>query len=749
MRNSFIMNDNWQFEMKGEHFDYDPNKWQTVNLPHTWNNIDGQDGGNDYIRGTAQYVKSFNTSQFDITDSSKDIYLEFRGASMSAKVFVNDKQVEKHHGGFSTFRCDITDFIKEGDNKIAVLVDNSENTTVYPQRADFTFYGGIYRDVYLVVADKNHFDMNYYGSNGIKITPQVNEKNAKVTCEAWVTGGDAVVFSISAGEGECFRSKAAVSNGYAKTEINIDNCHLWNGIDDPFCYDVDAQLEFNNEVVDNVNTIIGFRSFFVDPRKGFFLNGKSYPLRGVSRHQDRLGVGNSINLNMQKEDIEIIKEIGANTIRLAHYQHSQEFYELCDKNGIVVWAEIPYITNHMDEGYDNTISQMTELIVQCYHHPSIVCWGLSNEITVGGKITDNLLKNHNDLNLLAHRLDSTRFTTMAHAFMLDIDEPIVRLADVCSYNLYFGWYLGELEQNESFFDEYHSKYPDAAIGFSEYGADANPELHSSRPVKNDYTEEYQCIYHEHILKCINDRPYLWATHVWNMFDFAADGREEGGKKGQNQKGLVTFDRAIKKDAFYLYKASWNKREKFVHLCGHRYIDRCEDKTPIKVYSNMPAVTLFVDDKEFETKTGDVVFDFEVPISGIHKIEAKAGMCSDVIKIKKVDSPNKSYFLEEAEPVINWFDKDDIKQGFYSIKDTLGTLKENSDTKAIVDEMMNKMIASRGDVAKSANNNAGLQKMLDKIPLESLIKQAGKAVPEEMVKQLNASLQQISKKSGNS
>ena len=440
----------------------------------------------------------------------------------------------------------------------------------------------------------------------------------------------------------------------------------------------------------------------------------------------------------------IIRELGANTLRLAHYQHAQDFYDLCDENGIIVWAEIPYISKHMTNGKQNALNQMHELITQCYNHPSIVCWGLSNEITASGTVTKELLQDHRDLNELCHELDPTRPTVMAHAFMLEKDSPLIPIADIASYNLYFGWYLGELTQNEQFFDEYHALYPDRVIGFSEYGADANTAFHSSQPEKGDYTEEYQCVYHEHILKLIEERPWLWATHVWNLFDFAADGRDEGGKKGENQKGLVEFDHKIKKDAFYLYKAAWSK-EPFVHLCGKRYSDRAEEKTQIKVYSNHESVTLTVDGKEVETKTGSRVFTFEIPLTGEHRIEAVSGDCRDSMTLRRVSEPNPAYLFRK-QAVINWFDAADYDPSCYSIKDTMGALSQNPQTAAILRRMMERMTASRGDVAKAANNNANLQKMMAGLSLESLIKQAGDSVPGEMIRSLNAALQKIKKES---
>ena len=328
--------------------------------------------------------------------------------------------------------------------------------------------------------------------------------------------------------------------------------------------------------------------------------------------------------------------------------------------------------------------------------------------------------------------------------MLEKDSPLIPIADIASYNLYFGWYLGELTQNEQFFDEYHALYPDRVIGFSEYGADANTAFHSSQPEKGDYTEEYQCVYHEHILKLIEERPWLWATHVWNLFDFAADGRDEGGKKGENQKGLVEFDHKIKKDVFYLYKAAWSK-EPFVHLCGKRYSDRAEEKTQIKVYSNHESVTLTVDGKEVETKTGSRVFTFEIPLTGEHRIEAVSGDCRDSMTLRRVSEPNPAYLFRK-QAVINWFDAADYDPSCYSIKDTMGALSQNPQTAAILRRMMERMTASRGDVAKAANNNANLQKMMAGLSLESLIKQAGDSVPGEMIRSLNAALQKIKKES---
>lgn len=733
MRNIVSFNDNWKFiKNAADEVEAAKGEGESIALPHTWNAVDGQDGGNDYHRGTCWYVKKFAKPEKNETDKA---YLEFCGAAMTAEIYLNGEKISRHEGGYSTFRVEITERLEE-ENTLVVSVDNSNNTTVYPQTADFTFYGGLYRDVNLIIVPETHFDLAYCGSQGIKVTPVVNleEKKAVVTVEAWVCGdADMVTFEVNQE-----KINASLEAGRAKAEFVIENVHLWDGVDDPYLYTAKAFME-NGDIV---STRFGCRKYYIDPQKGFFLNGHPYLLRGVSRHQDFKGVGNALTIEHHKKDMEIIKEIGATTLRLAHYQHAQEFYDLCDENGLIVWAEIPYITMHMKNGRANTLSQMEELVVQNYNHPSIICWGLSNEITAASAVDDDLLENHRLLNNLCHRLDSTRLTTMANVFMLETDSPILEIPDINSYNLYFGWYLGELEQNDEFFDEYHEKYPDRVIGFSEYGADANPQYQAAVPEKGDYTESYQAVYHEHILQMIEKRPWLWATHVWNLFDFAADGRDEGGKHGENQKGLVTIDRKTKKDAFYLYKAAWNKKEPFVHLCGKRYVDRTEDVTEVKVYSNQSKITLVVDGKEFETQTGKTIFKFNVPISGEHKITAIADSCTDSITVKKVEEENQDYIFIKRSPVTNWFDADELDPECFSINDKLAEIKANPKAGAIIDEMMAKGASDRGDVADAVKDNPGLQRMMGRMTLISLLKQSG--ADDESIKQVNRILQGIKK-----
>ncbi len=732
MREVLNFNDNWYFSKTADVPGALPTDWESVLLPHTWNAVDGQDGGNDYWRGTAMYCKSFAAPG---NMEGKCAVLEFRGVAMTADIYLNGQKIAHHEGGYSAFRIDVTALLRR-ENLLCAAVDNSDNGFVYPQKADFTFYGGIIRDVNLILVPENHFELVKDAMPGIKVTPVVDleKKTAAVTVETITVGEGSVTVTVN---GE---SKSVPSvNGCAKAEFVIHDVHLWDGLKDPYLYT--AEAEFGG---DTVSARFGCRKFEIDAQKGFLLNGRCYPLRGVAAHQDHKGTGSTAVREKIAEDIDLILEIGANTVRLAHYQHPQAMYDLCDEKGIIVWAEIPYISLHMKNGRANTLSQMEEMVAQNYNHPSIAVWGLSNEITAASAVNEELLENHRALNALAHKLDATRSTTMANVFMLETTSPILDIPDVNSYNLYFGWYLGELDQNEDFFDTFHAKFPNKPIGLAEYGADANPAFQSAAPEKGDYTETYQCVYHEHMAKIIAERPWLWATHVWNMFDFGADGRDEGGKHGENQKGLVTFDRKIKKDAFYLYKAYWS-REPFVHLCGSRYVDRTEAETEIKVYSNLPEVSLFVDGKCVETKKAEKIFTFTVAISGTHTVEARAEGCSDTITVCKVDAPNAAYSMPNRQEVNNWFDGE-LDESCWSVKDNMSAAMAHPKAGAVMKQIMDKAAASRGDVATATKDNPALvamiQQAMKRMTIEGLLKQAG-ADPES-IKQLNRILQTISK-----
>ncbi len=746
MRNIINLNAKWAFSKEATEVPSQVDKkWNFVNLPHSWNAIDGQDGDSDYYRGTAYYAKKVLKS--DLPEAAK-YYLEIRGANSSADVYVNGKHLAHHDGGYSTWRVDVTEGL-QADALVVIAVDNAPNQTVYPQVADFTFYGGLYRDVNLIAVPESHFDLDYYGGPGIAVTPVIEGSDANVKIETWVTNGKL---------GQTLRYTVTDQQGnvIASTEVNdtcaqltIPNVHRWHGRKDPYLYTASVELVEDGNVLDNVSARFGCRTFEIHPDNGFILNGEEYPLRGVSRHQDRWGYGNALLPEHHEEDMDLICEVGATTIRLAHYQHDQYFYDLCDERGMVVWAEIPYISQHMPTGRENTISQMKELVTQNYNHPSIVVWGLSNEISMKGDRDPDLLENHRILNDLCHEMDKTRLTTMAVVSPCPIDSPYVQIPDTVSYNHYFGWYGGETNMNGPWFDKFHKTHPKLPIGCSEYGCEAL-NWHTSNPKQGDYTEEYQAYYHEELIKQFFCRKYLWATHVWNMFDFGADTRNEGGENGQNHKGLVTFDRKYKKDSFYAYKA-WLSDEPFVHLCGKRYIDRVEDVTKVTVYSNQPAVELFANGVSLGVKeAADHFFYFDVPNVGETHLVAVAGDLKDEGNIRKVEVFNEAYRLREKTAILNWFDITEV-EGHLSLNDKMSDIMATLQGKLLLGGLLMKLMPKNksGNMeAMGFEMNEAMMSMLGGFTILRLLGMAGGMLGIEMSKEelldMNAKLNKIKK-----
>jgi len=634
--------------MNGWHFTGFDGARTPVQLPHTWNALDGQDGGNDYRRGTCVYDNVFSRPDYS---ENERVYLQFHGINASAEIILNGETVCIHHGGYSTFRVDVTDRLLD-ENTIVIKADNSVNTTVYPQKADFTFYGGIYRDIEILTVSARHFDLDYFGGPGIKYTTDVDGTNGYINVDTYLNKeaentGCTVKITLTDADG----NTAAQADGSQAT-LFVENVHLWDGLADPYLYKLTATLYCDGTVVDEISCSCGVRTFEFSVVDGFYLNGRRYPLHGVSRHQDWKGIGNAIDTEKMEQDMALIQEVGANTIRLAHYQHSQYFYDLCDRIGMIVWAEIPYISEHMPDGRENTISQMKELIVQNYNHPSIVMWGVSNEITISGRQhRKDMLDNHHVLNELCHEIDPTRPTTLACYAMCTPFNPVSRITDLVGWNLYLGWYVPFLWLNDLWVKFYKFMYPEQRLCFSEYGAEGMPNLHSGKPLRGDHTEEYQAIYHEYMLKFFDRNPQIWANYVWNMFDFAADARDQGGEAGMNHKGLVTFDREIKKDSFYLYKAWWND-EPMVHIAGKRYEYRPEATTTITVYSNQPQVSLYNNGKLIETKQADKVFKFSVSMEAENRIEAVAGSLTDSAVIYKTETPKPEYKVKKGKSR-NW------------------------------------------------------------------------------------------------
>ncbi len=747
----FTWNDAWLFtkdaaKVSEEHSALNLSDWEGVTLPHTWNAKDGQDGGNDYYRGTCFYTKRLALKE---CRGAEQVYIEFEGANSSADVYVNGTLAVHHDGGYSTFRANITELLKD-ENEILVAVDNAPNDRVYPQMADFTFYGGIYRNVNVICVPKAHFDLDFFGGPGIQVTPKVEDDAARVEVIGYfsgLTGNETVRYVVK--DGDAIICEAEVSATDGKAELFIENVHLWNGRKDPHLYTLEAVLADDGKELDTRCVRFGCRSFEIDPERGFILNGAEYPLRGVSRHQDRKDIGNALLPEHHREDAELIYEVGATTIRLAHYQHAQYFYDLCDELGFVLWAEIPYISQHMPNGRENTISQMKELIAQNYNHPSIFVWGLSNEITMKGVQDPDLLENHRILNDLCHDWDKTRRTTMAIVSMCPIDSDYVKIPDTVSWNHYFGWYGGDTSMNGPWMDNFHAKHPTIPVGMSEYGCEAL-NWHNSNPEQGDYSEEYQAYYHEELIKQLFARKYLWATHVWNMFDFAADSRAEGGEDGMNHKGLMTFDRTYKKDAFYAYKA-WLSDEPFVHICGKRYVDRVEDVTRVTVYSNQPEVELFANGKSLGKQTSEMhFFYFNVPNVGTTELTAKAGSCEDTSKLVKVEKFNDAYRMVETGDVLNWFEIT-APEGYFSINDKAGEVLATGRGKLLFLGLMKDAMKGRKTMADPTRMLEGKEMMgfLAGFTVKRLLSMMGtmgaKPLTKEQMLDLNRKLNKIKKK----
>ena len=753
MRKIINLNDNWQFIQKDVGLpQFMPTDWQTVNLPHTWNAVDGHDGNGSYDRGNYWYAKTFATPTQAFGGSK--VFVEVLAAGQQATVYVNGKKITYHEGGYSIFRADITDLCKEDEENLLVIACSNEyKDSVYPQSADFTFYGGLYRGVNIICTTLAHFDLEYYGGPGIKVMPYPCDGGANFEIESFVKEADenfTVLYSILDADGNEVASACRPADS-AKVSVFVPDTTNWD-IDNPYLYTVTAKLQRRNETFDEVTVKTGVRSFSCDPNKGFIINGVETPLRGVSRHQDQLYKGNALTREDHYEDARIIKDLGANTIRLAHYQHSQDFYDACDELGFIIWAEIPFISvfNKDPEAHQNCISQLKELIIQNYNHPSICFWGISNEILIGG-ISEKLVENHKELNALAKELDPSRLTTIAHVSMTPVDSPMHEITDVISYNHYFGWYGGKMEDNGPWMDMFHEKHPDLCLGLSEYGCEGIITYHGPNPACKDYSEEYQALYHEHMAKVLNDRPWIWSSHVWNMFDFGCAARDEGGVKGRNNKGLVTMDRKTKKDSYFIYKAYWNA-EPMVHVCGSRYAQRAGETTQIRVYSNQPSVALYLNGELVQELSADKVFVFNVALKdGFNTVLAVAGDVKDSITLEKVETEPEVYLLPDtkirAEGVANWFkmvgDLDlkapmEFPEGMYSIKDTLEELAKNQEAFKITQTAMK--LATNFNVVPGE----GMWDMMKGMNLEKIKELAGNILPDGFIESLNAKLIKIKK-----
>jgi beta-galactosidase len=596
---------------------FDDTAWQSVNLPHTWNNLDGQTSGTPYYRGIGWYRRHLLV---DAQYAGKSLFLKFDGAATVTEVLVNGNSIGTHKGNFAAFCFDATPFLHVGqDNMIAVKVNNAKNSNVLPLSGDFTVFGGLYRDVHLLVLNKLSVTPLDYASPGVYIKQtSVTKDSAELEITTKLRNANSsakratVRCTVFDAEGKTIQQahsrEALGTNTVADIvqHIKIARPHLWNGRIDPYLYKLTVEVSDGDKVTDTVTQPLGVRTVRVDPNQGFFLNGASYPLHGVSRHQDRLDKGWAIGRAEQEEDFGLITEMGATCVRLAHYQQDQIVYDLCDHSGLVLWTELSLVNELTDsEAFtDNARQQLTELIKQNYNHPSIAFWGIFNELHMKNQWYDappkwDLVK---QLNQLAKDLDSTRLTTAASC--IRSVDPLNAVTDIMAFNRYYGWYADKLSDWPGALDKFHQEWPRRGIGISEYGAGASinqHEISTNQPnaFSHWHPEEYQDVAHEQAWLAMKDRPWLWCELVWNMFDFAVGQRDEGDTPGRNDKGLVTYDRKVKKDAFFWYKANWTATP-FVYITSRRFTNRSEPKTPVKIYSNCETVELKINGVSQET-----------------------------------------------------------------------------------------------------------------------------------------------------
>lgn len=611
-RQDILLNNDWNFR-----FSHQVQKGTEVrvDLPHTWNAQDALSGKIDYKRGIGNYEKNlFIRPEW----KGKRLFIRFEGVNNIADVFINRRHIGEHRGGYGAFIFEITGKVEYGkENSILVRVNNGEQLDIMPLVGDFNFYGGIYRDVHLLITDETCISPLDYASPGVRlIQDSVSHRYAKVRAIVDLSNGSSgnqeVELNVRLLDGQRVVKEGTKNVNLSGNEVmqqeltfEIDQPHLWNGRQDPFLYQAEVTLFRNGQMVDRVTQPLGLRFYRIDPDKGFFLNGKHLPLQGVCRHQDRSEVGNALRPQHHEEDVALMLEMGVNAVRLAHYPQATYFYDLMDKNGIIVWAEIPFVGpgGYNDKGFvdlpafrANGKEQLKELIRQHYNHPSICVWGVFNELT---ELGDNPVEYIKELNVLAHQEDPTRPTTSASNQMGDLNF----ITDAIAWNRYDGWYGGTPADLGKWLDRMHKDHPEICIAISEYGAGASiyhqqDSLVKTVPTSWWHPENWQTYYHIENWKTISSRPYVWGSFVWNMFDFGAAHRTEGDRPGINDKGLVTFDRKVRKDAFYFYKANWNREEPMLYLTGKRNTVRTQRLQTIIAFTNQAGAELFVNGKSY-------------------------------------------------------------------------------------------------------------------------------------------------------
>lgn len=744
-----LLNDSWSFHKENE-------ASEQVRIPHTYNSADGQSGTSMW-RGRGFYTRKLMITEADLKQS---LFLEIGAAAMVSTVYINGQKVYENTCPYALYRMSINEYVNEGENQIEIVTDNSANDAVYPQMADFSFYGGLYRDVKVIAAPKIHFDYLDGSRDGVQIRT-VKEENGScwkvvgtgsIVCEKAKSKGKVRMLLLDQGEVVCETSASMEFSGkdMFSLSLEISDPHLWMGTEDPYLYQVKLELYEEKTVVEERSISTGFRTIQITSDQGLFLNGKHVKLRGVARHQDFGGVGNAVSKENMECDMQLIKEIGANSVRLSHYQHDDYFYQRCDEEGILVWAEVPFISiiSENEAAEDNIREQMRRLILQCGNHTSVYCWGVQNEITIAGE-NEEIHAHVKRMSEYTKNLDPDRYTAEANIYSVANESPINRLAELVGYNLYYGWYYDTIPGLQKRLDEFHAACPDIPLLVTEYGVDTNPQYHSYEPKTKDYTEEYQLLFTDNALRSFEERPYFVGSYVWNLCDFGSANRDEGGKQGQNQKGLVTIDRKIKKDAFYLYKAYWSENP-FVKLAGSRFVNRHKEKNTITVLTNLKKLELLVNGESVaKTETVNPMTHFEGILlsKGENQIvvrgyDAQGNLYEDQMILNYTEEDKNYQYVKKDEGgnVINWFEKFELTdaeeiqldpEGFSSA-DKVGTIMKNPEGEKVILKYFGTMV----EHPKFA--------MMKAMTLDAMGKLKNLGIPQELITVINKELNQIKK-----
>ena len=740
----------------GWHFRKEDGDWEMVTVPHTWNGKDGQDGTGMW-RGKGIYERRCIFSEEEL---EKLLYLEIGAASLVSDVYVNHHHIYTNTCPYSMYRVPITDYVKSGENIITIEVDNAYKQEVYPHMADFSFYGGLYRNVSIIIAEKIHFDYLDGSRDGIYIMAEqldetiwnlnvkgkiINEdKESETVINCRVLDNNNVVCEKKTEIGEVEQTEFLI-------KFSVEDRHLWNGVKDPYLYQVVVTIEMDGKVLAERNIPFGFRRIQITPEHGCFLNGEHIKIRGVARHQDFGELGYAISEKEMDKDMELIQELGANSVRLSHYQHDDYFYRLCDEKGILVWAEVPFISAApaSKEAFLNIKEQMERLVKQCGNHCSIYCWGVQNELSVTGE-NEALYDYVRAMEQYVKKMDAARYTAEANIYSVENTSMLNQLTDIVGYNLYYGWYYKTISDLQVRLDAFHRDCPNTALLITEYGVDTNPLYHSYNPTVKDYSEEYQLEFCHNAIQAFEEREFVTGSYVWNLADFGSENRDEGGRKGQNMKGLVTMDRRLKKDAFYLYKAYWSKKP-FVKLAGSRFVNRHKEDNLVTVLCNLSGLELYVNDVFIEAKEEVqpvTQFQIKLPEMGENKIrvrgfDSSGNIYEDYMVWNRVLEQDKSYIAEKKDNhvlVTNWFEKFDLSdtteiimdENAYSTKDTVGELLENEATKIILEKYMDFLLKDAR--FKRAGN----------MTVDALFALGGLALPKELQLVLNRELNKIKK-----